>query len=192
MTIEARGFREIDARLAALKSRDGTRIIRRALLVAAEPIVEQAKHNVQTQSNRSGSLALSIGARFVIGAKPGLLSLLPDLGRRFAAVIAPLKGNRVATALHNLVYGRRRKNIFHGHFIEFGHRVATSLTGRLRRSQSAVARAVSRGDFSGIGAGSVRAEPFLAPALRARARDAVNIFRAELKDGIDRLLRRRG
>jgi HK97 gp10 family phage protein len=160
MTIEAKGFKQIDERLAALGSKVGTRIVRRALLIAADPIVEQAQHNVATQSNRSGALALAVGKRFVVGASGGLASLLPDLGKRFAAVIAPLKANRVATALYNLVYGTRRRNLFHGHFIEFGTRF-------------------------------MQAKPFLGPALFARARDAINIFRAEVKDGIERELRRR-
>lgn len=164
--VEAKGFREIENRLIALGSKDGTKVIRRALLVAAEPIVEQAKHNVATQSNRSGSLLLSIGRRFVIGAKSRLSTILPGLGGRFSATIAPFKGNRVATALHNLVYGRTRRGIFHGHLVEFEHKTRAGT--------------------------SVPARPFLEPALRSRARDAVNIFRAEIKVGIERLLRRRG
>lgn len=163
MTITAKGFKEIDAKLAALGSQKGTRIFRRAMLIGVEPIIEQAKHNAL---KRSGSLALSIGPRFVIGAARALAGSLPALGKRMAVIIAPLKSNRVATALHNLVYGRRRKNIFHGHFIEFVHR--------------------TRG-----GGGSVPAHEFLGPALRARFRDAINILRAEVKDGIEREVRRR-
>ena len=157
--ITAKGFREVDAKLAALGSQRGTRIVRRAILIAADPIVEQAKHNL-AGSSHSGALAKSIGRRFVVGTRGATSSFLPALGGRFAAVIAPFKSDRVATALHNLVYGRKRKGIFYGHLIEFGHRV------------------------------SVAARPFLAPALFARARDAVNIFRAEVKAGIERELKR--
>lgn len=161
-TIDAKGFREIERNLIALGSKDGTKVIRRALLVAAAPIEEQAKHDAPS---RSGSLRLSIGRRFAIRAKSGVSTFLPGLGGRFSAVVAPLKSNRVAAALHNLVYGRSRKVIYHGHFIEFEHRTR--------------------------GSGSVRAEPFLGPALRARTRDAVSIFRAEVKAGIASILRRR-
>lgn len=187
MEIKVTGLKEVEAQLVNLGSKNGTRIVRRALLIAADPIIEQAKHNV---AKHSGALQLSIGRRFAVGSKNQSASILPEMGSRFSVVVAPFKGNRVATALHNLVYGRKRKGIFYGHLIEFGHRDATSATGRLRRSVRAIARAAARGDFTRLSAGAVPAQPFLAPALRDRARDAVNIFRAEVRDGINKELKR--
>jgi HK97 gp10 family phage protein len=162
--VKVTGLKEIEAQLINLGSKNGTRIIRRALLIAAEPIIEQARHNAP---KKSGALALSIGRRFVAGARGDAVKILPEMGSRFAVVIAPFKGNRVATALHNLVYGRKRKGIFYGHLIEWGHRVVSRLSSV-----------------------SVAANPFLGPALRDRARDAVNIFRAEVRDGINKEIKR--
>lgn len=120
MTIKVTGLREIEAELQKLGSKDGTRVLRAAMMRAAEPIQKQAQMNAAQLPNGSGALEKSIGRRFVIGTQKAAGQFLPALGGRFAVVIAPLKTNRVAVALYNLFYRRKRRGLFHGHFVEFG------------------------------------------------------------------------
>lgn len=120
MTIKVTGLRELEKQLQALGSKDGTRVLRAAMMRAAEPIQKQAQINAAALPNGSGALEKSIGRRFVIGTQKSASQFLPDLGGRFTVVIAPLKTSRVAVALYNLFYRRKRKGLFHGHFVEFG------------------------------------------------------------------------
>jgi HK97 gp10 family phage protein len=155
--IKVTGLKEVDAELKKLGSKEGTKVLRRAMLIATAPIVKQAQANAP---KRSGALAESIGSRFGVGREEGLRSsILPPLGGRFTVVIAPLRKSRVAVALYNLVYGRRRPDIYHGHLVEFGTRHS-------------------------------RAQPFLKPALDAKAPQAVHSLASEIKAGIERLLAR--
>ena len=119
MQIKVSGLKEVEAQLLKLGSRDGTKVLRAAMLRATKPIEEQAKANAAAISEGSGALALSIGRRFVIGRQK-TFGILPDMGGRFTVLIAPIAKNKVAIALYNLFYGRKRKGIFHGHFAEFG------------------------------------------------------------------------
>lgn len=119
MTIKVTGLKEIEAELQKLGSRDGTRVLRAAMMRAAQPIQKQAQLNAARLPNGSGALERSIGRRFVVG-RQGSGIFEPPLGGRFRVVIAPLKTSRVAVALYNLFYRRKRRGIFHGHFVEFG------------------------------------------------------------------------
>jgi HK97 gp10 family phage protein len=119
MTIKVTGLKEVEAQLRKLGSKDGTRVLRFAMLQATKPIEEQAKTNAGAIPGGSGALQKSIGKRFVVG-RLTFSATLPEMGGRFSVVIGPLKGNRVAVALYNLFYRRSRKKIFHGHFVEFG------------------------------------------------------------------------
>lgn len=119
MTIKVTGLREVEKQLQVLGSKDGTRVLRAAMMRAAEPIQKQAQMNAAALPNGSGALEKSIGRRFVVGKQQSSL-ILPDLGGRFSVIIAPLRSSRVAVALYNLFYRRNRRGIFHGHFVEFG------------------------------------------------------------------------
>lgn len=162
MTIKVTGLKEIEAELQKLGSKDGTRVLRAAMMRAAQPIEQQAKMNAANLPNGSGALEKSIGRRFVVGRQESSLLILPSLGGRFSVLIAPIKSNRVAVALYNLFYKprRKRRGIFHGHFVEFG-------TKRAKK------------------------QPFLAPALNARGAQAVGVLADEIRKGIERLLKRR-
>lgn len=119
MTIKVSGLKEVEKQLQTLGSRDGTRVLRAAMMRAAEPIQKQAQMNAAALPDGSGALEKSIGRRFVVGKQQSSL-FLPDMGGRFSVIIAPLKSNRVAVALYNLFYRRKRRGLFHGHFVEFG------------------------------------------------------------------------
>jgi HK97 gp10 family phage protein len=159
MQIKVSGLKEVEAQLRKLGSKDGTRVLRAAMLRATKPIEDQAKSNAAAISEGSGALSLAIGRRFLIGRQK-TFGPLPDMGGRFTVSIGPIKKSRTAIALYNLFYGRKRKGIFHGHFSEFG-------TKRSRK------------------------QPFLKPALDAKGPQAVSILAAEIRKGIDSLLRRR-
>lgn len=160
-TIKVTGLKEVERELLKLGSRDGTRVLRQAMLRATKPIEDQAKLNAALISKGSGALEKSIARRFVVGKGDSFFSgVLPNMGGRFTVVIAPLKKNRVAVALYNLFYQRKRRGIFHGHFVEFG----------TERSSK---------------------QPFLKPALDAKGGQAIDSLASEIKQGIARLLKRR-
>lgn len=160
--VRVTGLSEIEQKLIALGDKRGTAVLRRSMLKAAQPIVEQAKANIASRSKGSGALHKSMGARFSTGAKSSGIGL-PALGRRFTVQIAPLRSDRTAVALYNLAYRRRAKQIFHGHLIEFGF---TSRSGR-----------------------RVAGQPFLRPALDSRSTEAIQMLADQLRLGIERLLK---
>lgn len=173
MTITVSGLREVEAQLAELGARAGTRILRRAMMLGAVPIEQHAERTVAGWSRGSGALHQSIGRRFYTGAGTvGTDANLPPMGGRFSVQIAPLRKNRTALALYQLHYGRRIKGIFYGHLIEFGH---MKRAGKKRFGP----------------AGKVPPRPFLLPALQSEAQSAVNIMANEVRAGIERELRKR-
>lgn len=119
-TIKVTGLKEIERQLQNLGSKDGTRVLRAAMMRAAEPIQKQAQVNAAHLPSGSGALEKSIGRRFLVGQQRQTGEFLPALGGRFSVIIAPLKKSRVAVALYNLFYRRKRRGIFHGHLVEFG------------------------------------------------------------------------
>lgn len=162
MKIKVKGLKEIEAQLVKLGSKDGTRVLRAAMLKGAKPIEEQARANASA-IKRSGALGLSIGSRFLVGAQKAAASLfiqLPAMGGRFTVTIAPLLKSKLAISLYNLRYRRKRRGIYHGHFLEYG-----------------TAKSSKR--------------PFLKPALDTRGAQAISIFADEIRKGIDRMLRRK-
>jgi HK97 gp10 family phage protein len=162
MQIKVRGLKEVEAQLLKLGSKEGTKVLRAAMLRATKPIQDEAKSNAAAIPNGSGALEKSIGRRFEISGR-GVFGegLLPNLGGKFNVSIAPLRSSRVAIALYNLFYQRKRKRrgIFHGHFVEFGIR------GPARH--------------------------ILSRALNSRGPQAVSTLADEIKSGIDRLLAKR-
>lgn len=179
--IKVRGLKELDAELAKLGKQDGLRILRRAMLVAADPVEKTAKQNL-AKHRRSGSLEQSVGKRFSKGRKKFSLATLDVLGGVFTVEIGPLRRNRPATALHNLVYGRRRKGIFHGHLLEWDHRAASG--GHLRKKNRT-------GGGRGKTIGVVRGSHFMRNALQAHSSTLLSAMAREIERGIERLYRRR-
>lgn len=187
MEIKVSGLKEIEAQLVALGSKTGTKILRASMLAATKPILEQAKANVAAISGGSGALHQSIGQRFFIGNKAGTGELsLPSMGGRFSVKVFPFSKNKTAIALHNLVYGRKRKGIFYGHLIEFGHKIVrrtgatTTFRGRRGRTYT---KHVTRQ------LGSVPAHPFLLFALRSKAQESIRNLSDELRVRIDKQLK---
>jgi hypothetical protein len=142
MTITVRGLREVDEQLRKLGSKDGTRILKRAMFQAGAPIEDRAKRNAAAIPNGSGSLSQAIGRRVTVNGRGGS-EFVPEMGSVFKVEIAPMRGNRVAIALHNLVYKRKRKGIFHGHFIEFGQGKVPARPIFITALRSAATRAVA-------------------------------------------------
>jgi HK97 gp10 family phage protein len=152
VTIKVTGLKEVEKQLQMLGSKDGTRVLRAAMMRAAQPIEQQAKMNAANLPNGSGALEKSIGRRFVVGRQESSFLILPSLGGRFSVLIAPLKSNRVAVALYNLFYGRKRRGIFHGHFVEFGTKrakkqpfLAPALNARGAQAVNTLADEIRRG-----------------------------------------------
>ena len=164
MQIKVTGLKEVEATLQSLGSKAGTKILRQSMLAAARPILNQAKANAESIKEGSGALHKSLGSRFYAGARNVADdSQVLNMGGRFTVSIAPIKRNRVAVALHNLFYGRKRRGIFYGHLLEFGH-----------------------ADRAGK---SVPARPFLKPALDSRGSQAVSTLADQLRARIARHLK---
>jgi hypothetical protein len=164
LEIKVTGLREIEAQLASLGSKQGTKILRASMLAASRPILQQAQSNVASIQGGSGALHKSLGMRFYAGQQNVGEDGVPAMGGRFSVQVAPITRNRVAVALHNLIYGRKRKGIFYGHLIEFGHRIVT-------RGQKIVK-------------GSVPPRPFLKPALDSKGAIAVGRLADEIRTRI--------
>lgn len=164
MDIKVSGLKEIENQLQELGSKTGTRILRASMLAANRPILEQAKANVASIKDGSGSLHQAMGARFFAGQKQVNDLGVPEMGGRFSVQTAPIRKNRTAIALHNLIYKRNRKGIFHGHLLEFGHK---TVNGK-----------------------QVSARPFLKPALDSKGPGAVAGLASELKRRIELQLRK--
>lgn len=122
MQINVSGLKQVEAQLQKLGSKDGTKVLRAAMFRATKPIEDQARSNAAAIPTGSGALSKSIGRRFIVGISNVFTSLLPNLGGRFSVIVAPIKSSRVAVALYNLFYKRKRRGIYHGHFVEFGTR----------------------------------------------------------------------
>lgn len=120
--IKISGLKEVERQLLKLGSKDGTRVLRAAMFRATKPIEDQSRANAAAIQKGSGSLEKSIGRRFVIGKEKRSVfaQVLPSLGGTFTVIITPIKKSRVAVALYNLFYRRKRRGIIHGHFLEFG------------------------------------------------------------------------
>lgn len=180
MQIKVTGLKEVERELLKLGSKDGTRVLRAAMLRAATPIERAAKANAAALPEGSGALEQAIGKRFSVGkAKTFTGVTLPELGGRFTVEVAPLRKSRVAIALHNLFYGRRRKGIFYGHLLEWGHRIARG--GHLRKRDRS-------GGGKGTEAGFVQPRRIFGPALQAKGAIAVQSLADEIKKGIANLL----
>jgi hypothetical protein len=188
MEIKVKGLKEIEAQLVALGSKTGTKILRASMLAAARPILSRAQSNAAAIPNGSGSLHKALGMRFFIGNRGGRGELgLPELGGQFSVKIAPLAKEKTAIALHNLYYKRNRKGIYHGHLIEFGHKIKRR-TGETETFRGRRGRKYTRHITRELG--SVPARPFLRPALDTGGTVAVAILAKELRERIDRQLKK--
>lgn len=119
------GFKELDAKLATLKSAQAVRVIKSAMLSAALVVEEKAVSILGAREGGSGALAESIGRKFVADTEQ-------NVGRKFHVYIGPRPQKKSAVALHNVAYGRRVKGVFYGHLVEkgFTHPGGKSVAGQ--------------------------------------------------------------
>lgn len=166
--VNLKGLRNVEERLTTLGSVGGERVMRSVLYAATKPILAAAKANAQAlvgsadPKRPSGSGALAKSIRRVYLRPRGLTTG----GQRFTVSVAPKAKDRVAVALANLVYKRRRpiKGIFWGHLVEWGHK--------------------SRGTAAVPGRNIFRR------AIDTTRATAVDIFEREIARRVDRAVRR--
>ena len=94
-------------------------------------------------------------------------------------VVAPTAKDRTAVFVHNAFYGRKRKGIFYGHLVEWGHRIGTRATGWLQKA--------GRGGKGGKAAGRVAGRPWFTPAARGTENQVAQVFLAEMKKAAARV-----
>lgn len=168
MDAKINGLAEIELSLTRLGSVAGAKIMRSAMTQAAKPIVERAKALAPTAS---GALQHAIGTTFKIGKGAGS-EFVQGHGSVFTVSVGPRRKNKVAVALYNIVHKTKRKGIYHGHFLEFGHRKGTRKTGRLSRSFTPIGRLRARqagrsqGFKAGTASGRVPGTHFMRTALQ--------------------------
>lgn len=168
LSINLRGLRDVEDRLATLGSVGGEKVMRSVLYAATKPIAEAAKSNASalvgsTNPRRpSGSGALAKSIRRVYLRPRGLATG----GQRFTVSVAPKAKDRVAVALANLVYKRKRpiRGIYWGHLVEWGHK--------------------SRGGSAVPGKNVFRR------AIDSTSAAAIGIFEREIARRVDRAVRR--
>lgn len=174
--IQVAGLRELEARLLELDAMAGKKLLTRATRRSLLPLRRQVVANARTLA-RSGALAESVK----------IVTVTPRGNNAAEVQVGPKKKDRRGVALHNVYYRRKRRGIFYGHLLEFGHRVGTRSTGwlvklsRRRRGYSAPRTS---------GSGTVNARPWFGPAWDATRNGIVPEFKRILAQGLDRIARR--
>lgn len=165
-TVTIYGLKQVDEQLAALGSKDGTRILRRSMTLGSRPILERAKQNVAALEHGSGALHKSLGMRFLSGNQKRQTLAVPPMGGKFRVQVAAFAQDRVAISLYNMYYRVRRavRRLSYAHLVEWG--------------------------FTSRGGKRVQARPFLSPALYSQQGNTIAIFTREMRDGIARQLKR--
>jgi len=175
--MDLNGLAQVEYNLEQLGKVAGGRVMRASLFAASKPILDVAASQVRTFS-RSDSLLIALGRTF----RHTISTVPDDRGGRWRMSIGPRVKNRRAVTVHNQTYNRKRRGIFHGHFLEWGHRVGNRLTGRLRRLGVRTARSV--------GGAMVAAKPFMRPALDRAGQRSVAVFTLQVRRRVERALKR--
>lgn len=168
VTVSVKGLREAEEFLLEIGSQAAGRALRASMLRAATPLVAMAKTFAPV---RSGALLSSIKPVYVPGGvvRGGRRGrTLRQIGSEETAAvvrIGPVANNKTAVALNNFFYraGGRRKRV---RGIYYGHMVEK-------------------------GTKNMKASPFLKPAFNAGATSAVEDFRSNLFQRINRIRNRR-
>jgi len=163
--IQIKGLKAVDEQLAMLGRADGTRILRRSMLKAGQPILNRARATVSAFSRGSGALHKSLGMRFLYGRQKRQTAFVPPMGGNFRVQVMAFAKDRVALALYSLYYQLKKpaKRMSYAHLVEFGFRRGKTM---------------------------VRGRSFLGSALRMTTHNVVTIFSREMADGIAKQLRR--
>lgn len=172
INMEVTGLKELEARLLELDALAAQKLMRRAARRSLIRLERQATANAESFA-RSGALAESVR----------IVTVKPRGSNVVEVQVGPKKRDRRGVALHNVYYGRKRKGIFYGHLIEFGHRVGTRSTGWLRKANK-------RTGSGGSSSGQVPARPWFTPAWNATRTDIIPEFQRILAQGLSRLERR--
>lgn len=118
VTVELKGLKQFDARMAELDALVAEKLMRRVLRRVAKPLTDRARSNA-VSVGRSGALAKSIAT-----------VTKRSTGRQVAVVATTSKArDKVAVTMHNQAYSRRRKGIFYGWMLERGHRTRPGKAG---------------------------------------------------------------
>ncbi len=177
--LSVKGLPEAFARLDEMAALGQQKLLMRILRKASKPVAEAASTNAR-KFGRSNALAVSVR---------GVQIKRPPRGASRAEVarvsVAPVYKDSTANYAHNAFYGRKRKGVFYGHLLEFGHRVGTRRTGYLQKLNR------PNSQRSG-GSGQVAARPWFRPAVSANTAQASSIFLEEVRRAGDRLARRKG
>jgi hypothetical protein len=143
-TQSVKGLKEVDDALVKLGAVAGERVIRSTLFTASKPILDQTVSNISVIQRGSGALAKATRRVYLRGR--GGTSLFGSSGSRFVVSIAPKAKDRVAVALANLFYKRKRpiRGVFWGHLVEWGFshfRSGRHISGKTPFSRAASSRA---------------------------------------------------
>lgn len=192
-SVDVKGLKELNARLEELEAVTAARATKRALYYAARPMAETAGQILRSKTDGSGALASAVRVLSVRS---------PDGDKAIAAVkVAPASRDKTAIFTHNAFYQRKKRGVFYGHLLEFGHRIGTRASGRLKRvSRALTERGLAlwqvrnrggriKGAESG---GRVLARPFLDPAFTSNYRGMLDRFGDRLARNIDLIARRKG
>ena len=153
--IKVEGLKELESRLLELGALGAKRLLTRATRRSLIKLERQATSNAASFS-RSGALAESVR----------IVTARPKGNETVAVQVGPKKKDKRAVPLHNLYYGRKRRSIFYGHFLEFGHRVRGP-SGR-----------------------QVKGKPWFSPAWDATRSGILPEFQRILAQGITRISKR--
>lgn len=171
--VKLEGLQEAFARLEELGALGQQKQVLTVLRRSARPTLRAAT-SAARGLNGSGALAKAMKVAKVKTLK----------GQEVARiVVAPTAKDRTAVFVHNAFYNRKRRGIFYGHLVEWGHRIGTRATGWLQKQ--------GRGGKGGTAAGRVPGRPWFTPAVMATRNDVTTIFLAEMKKAATRLQRRK-
>lgn len=169
--VKVEGLQEIEKRLIAMGSVNGTKALKSAMYYAFKPTLDLAKAKVPV---RSGSLRDSLTRGFTSARRSTMLGFAS--GSRFQVSIYPKSKKKSAVNLYNNRYKKHAKRIRHGHLIEFGWKPKYRASFKQR----------TYGGWRG-GISAVPARPFLGPALRATSQTIVDRFSGRIGKSMERI-----
>lgn len=172
--VKLEGLQEAFARLEELGALGQQKQVLTILRRSARPTLRAAQSSARGL-NGSGALSKAMKVAKVRSLKGDEVARV---------VVSPTVKDKTAIFVHNSFYNRKRKGIFYGHLVEWGHRIGTRATGWLQKQ--------GRGGKGGTAAGRVPARPWFTPAVRGTENQVVQIFLAEMRKAATRVERRKG
>lgn len=166
-SVSVKGLKDVDERLALLGAVAGEKIMRTTLFTAVKPIADQAIANIAVLPKGSGALAKATRRVYIKRGTRAAANTVAAGPNRFVVAVAPKAKDRVATALANLFYKKKKpiRGVFWGHLVEWG--------------------------FQHQGGKRVQGRQVFTRAVAARSAEAIEIFRVQITKAVDRALKRR-